>query len=132
MGRQAEGCKNGFGGAFDELTDDHSGTTGNCWARVGDDGCVRLSDEDFVVGDAECLRAHLAEDGVCALAEFGGGNENARAAFRRDLDFDEGVEATLAGTGESGAVHKCREANAALDCRGEISAVELGALSVVV
>ena len=72
------------------------------------------------------------EDGVGALAELGGGDENARAAFGREFDFDEGVEAALAGAGEAGAVHEGGEADAAFDGRGGIGAVELGALGVVV
>ena len=54
-----------------------------------------------------------------------------RAAFGRELDLDEGVEAALAGAGEAGAVHEGGEADAALDGGGGIGAVELGALGVV-
>jgi hypothetical protein len=119
-------------GAFDELADDHGGAAGDGGTGVGDDGGVGLGDEDLLVGDAEGLRADLGEDGVGALAELGGGDEDARAAFRSDLDFDEGVEAALAGAGETGAVHEGGEAYSALDCGCGIGAVELGALGVVV
>src|ERR1039458_10874874 len=80
-----------------------------------DDGGVGLGDQDFFVGDAEGLRADLRQDGVGALAELGGGDEDARAAFCGDVDLDEGVEAALATAGEAGAVHEGGENDAALD-----------------
>ena len=74
----------------------------------------------------------LAEDGVGALAELGGGDEDARAAFGGEFDLDQGVEAALAGAGEACAVEEGGEADAALDGAGGVFAVELGALGVVV
>ena len=79
----------------------------------------------------EGLGGDLAEDGVGALAELGGGDEDAGAAFGRELDVDEGVEAALAGAGEACAVEEGGEADAAFDGRGGVGAGELGALGVV-
>ena len=42
---------------------------------------VGLGDEDFFVGECEGLGGDLAEDGVGALAELGGGDEDTGAAF---------------------------------------------------
>ena len=78
------------------------------------------------------MRADLGEDGVGALAELGGGDQNARTAFRSEFDFDQRIQAALAGTGEPGAVHEGGEANSTPDSRSGICPVELGALGVVV
>ena len=90
-----------MGGALDQLADDHGGAAGDGGAGVGDEGGVGLGDEDLFVGEAEGLGGDLAEDGVGALAELGGGDEDARLAFGGEFDFDEGVEAALAGAGEA-------------------------------
>ena len=108
-------AQQGLGGAFDEFADDHGGAAGDGGAGVGDACGVGLGDEDVFVGEAEGLGGDLAEDGVGALAELGGGDEDARAAFGCEFDVDEGVEAALAGAGEAGAVEEGGEADAALD-----------------
>ena len=69
-------------GALDQLADDHRGAAGDGGAGVGDDGGVGLRDEDVVVGEAQGLRGDLAEDGVGALAELGGGDEDAAGGHR--------------------------------------------------
>ena len=67
-------------GALDQFADDHGGAAGDGGAGVGDEMCVGLGDEDLFVGEAEGLGGDLAEDGVGALAELGGGDEDAGAA----------------------------------------------------
>ena len=119
-------------GAFDEFADDHGGAAGDGGAGVGDACGVGLRDEDVFVGEVEGFGGDLAEDGVGALAELGGGDEDARAAFGCELDLDEGVEAALAGAGEACAVEEGGEADAAFDGGGGVGAVEFGALGVVV
>ena len=55
-----------------------------------------------------------------------------RLAFGSEFDFDQGVEAALAGAGEACAVEEGGEADAALDGAGRVFAVELLAFGVVV
>jgi len=80
-----------LGGAFDKFADDHGGARGDGRAGVGDACGVGLGDEDLVVGEVEGLCGDLAEDGVGALTELGGGDEESRCAFGGEFDFDEGV-----------------------------------------
>ncbi len=120
------------GGALDQLADDHGGAAGYGGAGVGDVGGVGLGDEDFFVGEGEGFGGYLAEDGVGALAELGGGDEEAGAAFGCDVDGDFGVEAALAGAGEACSVEEGGEAYASLDGAGGVFFFELGALGVVV
>ena len=119
-------------GAFDQFADDHGGAAGDGGAGVGDVSSVGLGDEDLLVGKAEGLGGDLAEDGVGALAELGGGDEDARLAFGGEFDRDQGVEAALAGAGEACSVEEGGEADAALDGAGRVFAVELFAFGVVV
>ena len=69
-------------GALDQFADDHGGAGGDGGAGVGDAAGVGLGDEDLVVGKAEGLGGDLAEDGVRALTELGGGDEDAAAGLR--------------------------------------------------
>ena len=121
-----------MGGAFNEFAHDHGGTGGYGWAGVGDAAGVGLGDKDLIVGKAEGLCGDLAEDGVSALAELGGGDEDAGLALGSEFDFDERVEAALAGAGKACSVEEGGEADAALDCAGRVFAVELLAFGVVV
>src|SRR5580704_770745 len=93
---------------------------------------VGLSDEDLIVWEAESLCCDLTEDGVGALAKLGGGDENVGLALGAELDFDEGVEAALAGASEACSVEEGRKAYAPLDGARWVFAVELCALGVVV
>ena len=68
-----QGGAEGLSGALDQFADDHCGAAGDGWAGVGDMARVGLCDEDLVVGKAQGLGGDLAEDGVGALAELGGG-----------------------------------------------------------
>ena len=88
---------------------------------------------DVFVGEAEGFGGDLAEDGVGALAELGGGDEDEGPCRLRVTSMPtSGVEAALAGAGEAGAVKEGGEADAALDGAGGIFARELVALGVVV
>ncbi len=127
-----EGGAEGLCGALDEFADDHGGAAGYGGAGVGDADGVGLGDEDVVVREAKGLGGNLAEDGVGALAELGGGDEDARLAFGSEFDGDEGVEAAFAGAGEACAVEEGGEAYASLDGAGGVFAVELLAFGVVV
>ena len=119
-------------GALDQFADDHGGAAGYGGAGVGDAAVSGWAMRTVFVGDVEGLGGDLGEDGVGALAELGGGDQNSRAAFGGEFDLDQRVEAALAGAGEAGAVHEGGEADAALDGGGGIGAVEFGALGVVV
>src|SRR3984885_13558938 len=106
-----EGGAERLSGAFDKLADDHRGATGDGGPGVGDARGVGLGDADLVVGETQGLGGDLAEDGVGALAELGGGDEKLRCAFGGEFDLDEGVESALAGAGEACAVEEGGEAD---------------------
>ena len=93
---------------------------------------VGLGDEDFFVGEGEGVGGYLAEDGVGALAELGGGDEEAGSPFGGDVDGDFGGQAALAGAGEACSVEEGGEAYAAFDGAGGVFFFELGALGVVI
>ncbi len=95
---------------------------GRSWGRCG----VGLGDEDFFVGEGEGFGGYLAEDGVGALAELGGGDEEAGAAFGGDVDGDFGGEAALAGAGEACSVEEGGEAYASLDGAGGVFVCRIG------
>ena len=80
----------------------------------------------------EGLGGDLGEDGIGSLAELGGGDEDADAAFGGGFEADEGVEVALAGAGEAGAVHEGGEADAAFDRAGGVGFGEGGGFGVVV
>src|ERR1700733_1381959 len=122
----------GFGGSFDQVSDDHGSARGDRWSGVGDALCVGLGYEDLIIRQVEGLCGNLAEDSVGALTELGGGDQELGTAFGGNFDGDKGIEAAFAGTGEAGAVEEGSEADTTLDGAGGVFTIELFALGMVV
>src|SRR5206468_1079576 len=94
---------------------------------------VGLLDLDHVIRQVEGVSGDLREDGVGALADLGTGGQDADLSGSGRLDGDLRLQEPFSRTGESRAVQKGSEANAAL--RAPAAAVvsgEGGAFPVVV
>src|ERR1700744_5942113 len=102
-----------YGGAFDQLSDDHGSSAGYGRSGVWHEMSVRLCDAYVFVAQAESLRGDLTEDGVGSLAELGRGDQDSRASgLQLDVEGKFGGEATLTGAGEACAVKERCKANA--------------------
>ncbi len=105
-----------LGGAVDDIADDHGGAGGDGGPGVGDEAGSGQGVAEAGGGEREGVGGDLGEDGMDALAHFGGGDADVDAGFAvvEEGEFHAalGHELGLAVAGEGGAVGEEGQADA--------------------
>ncbi len=96
---------------LNEFSDDHRRARSDSRTAVRYDSCIRLRDDDTLIGESQRLGCNLAEHGVGSLAEFGTGHQYTHLAVGRGFHADQRIQIAFAGASESSAVQENGDAD---------------------